>query len=82
MYPEIDEGGGHKHLFYFTPRTLTKLLQKYDFRIRKRSVDYDYVEREPQIERRYRFYLLFCHLSGISLSRSILTAAQKKELDS
>ena len=77
MYPEIDEEG-NKHLFYFTPRTLTKLLEKYDFRIRKRSVDYDDENPSPKIERKYRFELLFCRLSGINLSNAILIAAQKR----
>ncbi len=80
MYPEIDEGGGHKHLFHFTPHTLTKLLQKYDFRLRKGSIDYDYERPNPKIERRYRFNLLSCHLSGINLSNAILIAAQKKKV--
>jgi len=77
MYPEIDEEG-NKHLFYFTPPTLTKLLEKYGFRIRRRSVDYDDENPSPEIERKYRFELLFCRLSGINLSNAILVAAQKK----
>ncbi len=77
MYPEIDEEG-NKHLFYFTPHTLTKLLNKYSFRIKKHSVDYDYENPEPKIQRKYRFDLLFCHLTGINLSNAILIAAQKR----
>lgn len=77
MYPEIEEKG-NKHLFYFTPHTLTKLLEKYGFRIRQRSVDYDDENPSPEIERKYRFELLFCRLTGINLSNAILLAAQKK----
>ena len=77
MYPEIAEEG-NKHLFYFTPSTLTKLLNKYGFRIKKHSVDYDYENPEPKIQRKYRSDLLFCHLTGINLSNAILIAAQKR----
>lgn len=76
MYPEIDEEG-NKHLFYFTPRTLTRLLKKYGFRIKKYSVDYDFGKSNPKIEREYRFNLLFCNLTGINLGNAILIAAQK-----
>ena len=79
MYPEIEEEG-NKHLFYFTPRTLRKLLEKYGFRIRKHSVDYDYEKPNPKIERRYRRKLLFCNLTGINLSNAILIAAQKEKV--
>lgn len=79
MYPEINEKG-NKHLFYFTPRTLTKLLEKYGFRVMKRSVDYNYGEEAAAIIRRYRFELLFCRLTGINLSNSILIAAQKQAM--
>ena len=77
MYPEIDEEG-NKHLFYFTPHTLRKLLEKHGFYIKRHSVDYDYEKLEPKIERKYRFDLLFCHLTGINLSNAILIAAQKR----
>ena len=78
MYPEIEEEG-NKHLFYFTPHTLTKLLKNYGFEIKKYSVDYDYGKSSPKIERKYKFDLLFCHLTGINLSNAILIAAQKKQ---
>lgn len=77
MYPEIDEQG-NKHLFYFTPSTLSKLLKKCGFRIAASSVDYDYESSEPKIERRYKFALLFCQWTGINISNAILVAAQKK----
>ena len=80
MYPEIDEEG-NKHLFYFTPSTLGKLLEKHGFHIRKHSVDYDYENPEPKIQRKYRFELLFCRLTGINLSNAILIAAQKNRVD-
>lgn len=80
MYPEIEEEG-NKHLFYFTPRTLTKLLNKYGFRIKKHSVDYDYEKPGRKTERKYRFDLLFCNLTGINLSNALLVAAQKSSLD-
>lgn len=79
MYPEIDEEG-NKHLFYFTPRTLVKLLKKYGFRIKRHSVDYDYGRFERKLERKYRFDLLFCRLTGINLSNAILIAAQKRRV--
>ncbi|MDP8230541.1 MAG: class I SAM-dependent methyltransferase [Candidatus Gorgyraea atricola] len=77
MYPEIDEEG-NKHLFYFTPRTLTRLLKKYGFKVRARSVDYDYGKPDPKLERRYRFDVLFCRFTGLNISNAILIAAQKK----
>jgi len=76
MYPEIDEEG-NKHLFYFTPRTLTRLLEKYGFRIKKYSVDFDFGKSSPKIEREYRFNLLFCNLTKINLGNAVLIAAQK-----
>ncbi len=78
MYPEIDEEG-NKHLFYFTPRTLTKLLKKHGFEIKKYSIDYDYGKFEHRLERKYRFDLLFCSLTRLNLSNAILIAAQKKK---
>ncbi len=78
MYPRIEEAG-NKHLFYFTPQTLSRLLKKYSFRIKKYSVDYDYENPEPRIERKYRFELLFCHFTGINLGNAILIAAQKSD---
>lgn len=77
MYPEIDEAG-NKHLFYFTPSTLRRLLVKCGFRLRKHSIDYDYRQSNPKIERNYRFDSLFCNLIGINLSNAILIAAQKR----
>ena len=77
MYPEIDEEG-NKHLFYFTPRTLAKLLKKHGFEVKKYSVDYDYGKFEHRLERKYRFDLLFCSLTGLNLSNAILIAVQKK----
>lgn len=77
MYPEIDEEG-NKHLFYFTPLTLRRLLEKYGFIIKKHSVDYDYGSPTPKLERRYRCNLAFCHLTGVNLSGAILIAAKKK----
>ncbi|MFC1699130.1 methyltransferase domain-containing protein, partial [Candidatus Omnitrophota bacterium] len=59
MYPDLEESG-NKHLFYFTPRTLGKLLKKHGFKVIKRSVDYDYGEPSVKLERRYKFDLLFC----------------------
>ena len=76
MYPEIDEEG-NKHLFYFTPRTLAKLLKKHGFEVKKYSVDYDYGKFEHRLERKYRFDRFFCNLTGINLSNAILIAAQK-----
>ena len=78
MYPGIDEEG-NKHLFYFTPRTLGKLLKKHGFRIKRRSVDYDYGNFGHKLERKYRLDVLFCRLTGINLSNAILIAAQKKK---
>lgn len=78
MYPRIDEEG-NKHLFYFTPRTLVKLLKKHGFEVKKCSVDYDYGKFEPRLERKYKFDLLFCHLTGINISNAILIAAKKKK---
>lgn len=77
MYPEIEKEG-NKHLFYFTPRTLTALLKKYDFIVQKRSIDYEYGTSEPKLEKKYRSDLLFCRLAGINLSNTILVAAQKR----
>jgi len=78
MYPEIDEEG-NKHLSYFTPRTLVKLLERHGFEIKKYSVDYDYERFEPGLERKYRFDLLLCHLAGVNLSNAILVVAQKRK---
>lgn len=78
MYPDINEQG-NKHLFYFTPHTLRRLLEKYGFRIRSRSIDYSHEKFDPRIERRYKFDLLFCHLIGLNLSNAILVVAQKNK---
>jgi len=77
MYPAIDEEG-NKHLFYFTPRTLTKLLKKYGFEVNKYSVDYDYDGFRPELKRKYTFDSLFYRFTGINLSNAILIAAQKR----
>ena len=77
MYPEIDEEG-NKHLFYFNPRTLTRLLKRYGFQVKRRSVDYNFGKPDLKIERRYKFALLFCNLTGINLFNAILIAAQKR----
>lgn len=76
MYPEINEQG-NKHLFYFTPRSLSRLLEKYGFRIKRCTVDYSFERFDPKIERRYKFDLLFCRLTGLNLSNAILVTAQK-----
>ncbi|MFC1667164.1 class I SAM-dependent methyltransferase [Candidatus Omnitrophota bacterium] len=78
MYPEIDEEG-NKHLFYFTPRTLTKLLETHGFEIKKYSVDYDYGKLDPKLEKKYRFDLLFCRITKVNLSNAVLIAAQKRK---
>ncbi|NQV04163.1 MAG: class I SAM-dependent methyltransferase [Candidatus Omnitrophica bacterium] len=78
MYPGIDEEG-NKHLFYFTPHTLGKLLKKHGFQVKRCSVDYAYGNFGHKLERKYRFDVLFCRFTGINLSNAILIAAQKKK---
>ena len=78
MYPEIEEEG-NKHLFYFTPCTLTALLKKNGFIVQKRSVDYEYEKSEPKLKRKYRTELLFCRFTGINISNTVLVGARKKE---
>lgn len=80
MYPEINEEG-NKHLFYFTPRTLARLLKQCGFQVKKRSIDYDFAKASPKIQRGYRFNLLFCKLTGINLGNAILIAAQKRRIN-
>ena len=77
---EINEEG-NKHLFYFTPRTLARLLKQCGFQVKKRSIDYDFAKASPKIQRGYRFNLLFCKLTGINLGNAILIAAQKRRIN-
>ena len=76
MYPKPEEEG-NKHLFYFTPSTLKKLLGKYGFKTREHSVDYDYESAEPKIKRKYRFELLCSRVTKLNLGNALLMAAQK-----
>lgn len=77
MYPPVDEDG-NKHLFYWTPRTLKRLLKKYNFKIKRHSVDFDYQQADERLERRYQWGKLFCRLTGINIANAILIAAQKE----
>jgi len=76
MYPKFNEEPT-KHLFYFTPSTLKKLLGKYGFKIREHSVDYDYESTEPKIRKKYGFELLCCRFTKLNFGNAILIAAQK-----
>ncbi|MFH1046614.1 MAG: class I SAM-dependent methyltransferase [Candidatus Omnitrophota bacterium] len=77
MYPAIEEEG-NKHLSYFTPATLTQLLKKHGFTIKKRSVDFDYEQPNPRLEKKFRRELLISNATGLNLAHAMIFAAQKK----
>ncbi len=76
MYPHINEEG-NKHLFYFTPKTLTRLLTNCNFKVEKLTVDYDFEKIDPNVEKTYKFNRLINNITGLVVSNSMMVCARK-----